>query len=109
MNYYIYGFTDIGNYRNHNEDAILVSQHFLQNGGTVFSMTALICRQISVLLLLTKIVVLFVFTLFYKMSITDECDAHLRFVDNPSTTREAYEKRTIYPDLFFLRFEARIV
>lgn len=34
MNYYIYGFTDRGNYRNHNEDAILVSQHILQNGGS---------------------------------------------------------------------------
>lgn len=33
MNYYIYGFTDKGNYRHHNEDAMLVRGQVVRHGG----------------------------------------------------------------------------
>lgn len=40
MNYYIYGFTDKGNYRNHNEDSILVDREVSQEGSLEASVSA---------------------------------------------------------------------
>ena len=40
MNYYIYGFTDKGNYRHHNEDAMLVGHNIIQNGGIEATVSA---------------------------------------------------------------------
>lgn len=40
MNYYIYGFTDKGNVRSHNEDSILVDHEVSQNGSLSASVSA---------------------------------------------------------------------
>lgn len=40
MNYYIYGFTDKGNYRSHNEDSILVNRDVSQEGSLEASVAA---------------------------------------------------------------------
>lgn len=40
MNYYIYGFTDKGNYRSHNEDSILVNHEVAQSGSLEASVSA---------------------------------------------------------------------
>ena len=40
MNYYIYGYTDTGNFRNHNEDSILIDHEVLDRGGYEASVSA---------------------------------------------------------------------
>lgn len=40
MNYYIYGYTDVGSYRENNEDAVLVDHQVLNSGSAEAAVSA---------------------------------------------------------------------